>query len=81
MAMADDAALLHELKAFWPLRALAALTEVQEMSMKDALPFLKKSAKTFPELIEKAAFLMVSRPVVPDEKAAEAILIRYPVVY
>ena len=70
MAMADDAALLHELKAFLAAAALAALTEVQEMRMKDALPFLKKSAKTFPELIEKAAFLMVSRPVVPDEKAA-----------
>ena len=73
MAMAEDAALLHELKAFLAAAGLAALTEVQELRMKDALSFLKKSAKTFPELVEKAAFLMVSRPVVPDEKAAASL--------
>jgi glutamyl-tRNA synthetase len=73
MAMADDAALLHELTAFLAAAGLPALTEDQEARMKLALPFLKKSAKTFPELIEKAHFLMISRPVVPDPKAAEAL--------
>jgi glutamyl-tRNA synthetase len=73
MAMADDAALLHELEAFLVAAGLPALTGEQEAAMKLALPFLKKSAKTFPELLEKAAFLMVSRPVVPDAKAAEAL--------
>jgi glutamyl-tRNA synthetase len=73
MAMADDAALLHELEAFLVAAGLPALTGEQEARMKLALPFLKKSAKTFPELIEKASFLMISRPVVPDAKAAEAL--------
>jgi glutamyl-tRNA synthetase len=73
MAMAEDAALLHELKAFLAAAGLPALTDDQEVRMKLALPFLKKSAKTFPELIEKASFLMISRPVVPDPKAAEAL--------
>jgi glutamyl-tRNA synthetase len=73
MAMADDAALLHELTAFLAAAGLPALTAVQATRMKDALPFLKKSAKTFPELLEKASFLMISRPVVPDAKAAEAL--------
>jgi glutamyl-tRNA synthetase len=73
MAMADDAALLHELQAFLTAAGLPALTEVQEDRMREALPFLKKSAKTFPELLEKASFLMISRPVVPDAKAAEAL--------
>jgi glutamyl-tRNA synthetase len=73
MAMAEDAALLHELTAFLAAAGLPALTEDQEARMKLALPFLKKSAKTFPELIEKAHFLMISRPVVPDPKAAEAL--------
>jgi glutamyl-tRNA synthetase len=73
MAMADDAALLHELEAFLVAAGLPALTNDREARMKLALPFLKKSAKTFPELLEKAAFLMVSRPVVPDAKAAEAL--------
>jgi glutamyl-tRNA synthetase len=73
MAMADDAALLHELKAFLTAAGLPALTDDQETRMKLALPFLKKSAKIFPELLEKASFLMISRPVVPDTKAAEAL--------
>jgi glutamyl-tRNA synthetase len=73
MAMADDAALLHELKAFLVAAGQPALTGDQEARMELALPFLKKSAKTFPELIEKASFLMISRPVVPDVMAAEAL--------
>jgi glutamyl-tRNA synthetase len=73
MAMADDAALLHELQAFLTAAGLPALTPVQEQRMREALPFLKKSAKTFPELLEKAYFLMISRPVVPEAKAAEAL--------
>jgi glutamyl-tRNA synthetase len=73
MAMADDAALLHELEAFLVAAGRESLTEVQEARMKRALPFLKKSAKTFPELMEKSAFLLIDRPVVPDPKAAEAL--------
>ena len=44
-----------------------------ETRMQAALPFLKKSAKTFPELMEKAAFLLIDRPIHPDTKAAEAL--------
>jgi glutamyl-tRNA synthetase len=73
MAMAEDAALLHELRAFLAAAALPALTATQEQRMAQALPFLKKSAKTFPELLEKAHFLMISRPVDPDLKAVEAL--------
>jgi glutamyl-tRNA synthetase len=73
MAMADDAALLHELKAFLAAAGRESLTSRQEDRMTAALPFLKKSAKTFPELMEKAAFLLIDRPIVPDAKAQEAL--------
>ena len=73
MAMADDAALLHELKAFLAASGREALTSPQEDRMKLALPFLKKSAKTFPELMEKASFLLVDRPISQDMKASEAL--------
>ncbi len=73
MAMADDAALLHEFAAFLAASGQATLSADQGTMMMAALPFLKKSAKTFPELIEKAAFLMVRRPIAPDAKAAEAL--------
>jgi glutamyl-tRNA synthetase len=34
---------------------------------------LKDRAKTFPEIIEKASFVLSSRPIEPDEKAANAL--------
>ena len=73
MAMADDAALLHELTAYLAAADRPALTVLQVDLMAKALPFLKKSAKTFPELLDKASFLMIQRPVSPEEKAAEAL--------
>ncbi|MDZ4087253.1 MAG: glutamate--tRNA ligase [Tabrizicola sp.] len=73
MAMAEDAALLHELQAYLAAAGRPALTEHQAGLMLQALPFLKSSAKTFPELLDKAAFLMVSRPVARDAKAEEAL--------
>ena len=73
MAMAEDAALLHELQAYLVVAGRAPLTEAQVLLMRKALPFLKSSAKTFPELIDKAWFLMNSRPMAPDAKAAEAL--------
>ncbi|MBN8632976.1 MAG: glutamate--tRNA ligase [Rhodobacterales bacterium] len=73
MAMADDAALLHELAAFLAVTGREPLSDLQTRRMMLALPFLKKSARTFPELMEKASFLLIDRPVVPDQKAAEAL--------
>ena len=34
---------------------------------------LKERARTFPELLEKAQFVLTSRPIVPDEKAAKQL--------
>ncbi len=73
MAMAEDAALLHELQAYLVAAGRTPLTEAQVVLMKQALPFLKSSAKTFPEMLDKAAFLMASRPIAQDEKAAAAL--------
>jgi glutamyl-tRNA synthetase len=73
MAMADDAALLHELEAFLSAAGKPGLSDAQKQRMLDALPFLKKSAKMFPELLEKASFILELRPIVPDEKAAASI--------
>ncbi|MFN3578345.1 MAG: glutamate--tRNA ligase family protein, partial [Tabrizicola sp.] len=73
MAMADDAALLHELKAFLAAAGREPLSPTQESRMLTALPFLKKSVKTFPELMEKATFLLVDRPIRPEPGAAAAL--------
>ena len=70
IAAADDAALLQELHSFLAVTDEPALTDVQSDRIERAMYCLKERAKTFPELIEKAQFALVMRPVVPDEKAA-----------
>ena len=73
IAAADDAALLHELEAFLKAAGKPDLTELQKDGMLRGMYCLKDRAKTFPELLEKAEFIMASRPIQPDEKAAKAL--------
>jgi glutamyl-tRNA synthetase len=73
MAMADDAALLHELQAFMAVAGLPALTETQRDLLSQAIPFVKTSAKTFPQLLEKAHFTLISRPVAVDDAAKASL--------
>jgi len=69
IAIADNAALLHELQAFLTETGAAPLSDTQADGMLSAMYCLKERAKMFPELIEKAHFVLTSRPVQPDEKA------------
>lgn len=71
IAASDDAALLHELVAFLEVTNQPALDEATSSLMLKAMPFLKERAKTFPELLDKAQFILASRPIVPDEKSAK----------
>ena len=73
MAMAEDAALLHEFEAFLAAAGRPALTGLQKSQMAMAISSLKNSAKTFQELVDKAEFLLISRPILQDEKAAAAL--------
>ena len=73
MAVAEDAALLHELQAYLASAGQPALTSGQADLLKQSLYCLKDRAKTFPELIEKAQFALAVRPIVPDEAAAKAL--------
>ena len=70
IAIADDAALLHELEAFLAATGAKPLTAVQQDGMLKAMYCLKERAKTFPELIKKAYFVLADQPIQPDEKAA-----------
>ena len=70
IAAADDAALLHEIQAFLKVSGAAALTELQGEGLLRAMYCLKERAKTFPEIIDKAAFILSSRPIVPEQAAA-----------
>ncbi|WP_375255324.1 glutamate--tRNA ligase [Yoonia sp.] len=70
IAVADDAALHQELQAFLVATGQPALTDAQSEGIMSAMYCLKERAKTFPELIDKAAFILNARPIVPDEKSA-----------
>ncbi|MEX5726749.1 glutamyl-tRNA synthetase [Rhodovulum iodosum] len=72
-AAMEDAALLHELDAYLAATGAPALTEAQKGGLAKALPLLKGGVKTYPQLIEKANFILSSRPIVPDEKSAKAL--------
>ena len=63
IAMTDDAALLHELAAFLAVTGRPPLTETQSERLLKAMYCVKDRAKTFPELLDKAHFALISRPV------------------
>ncbi|MBC2835704.1 glutamate--tRNA ligase [Paragemmobacter straminiformis] len=73
IAAADDAALLHELEAYLVAAHRDLLTDAQRDLLSRAMYCVKDRAKTFPELLEKAHFALISRPVVADEAAAAAL--------
>ena len=70
MAVADDAALLHELQDYLAASGQPAFTETQNDGMLRAMYCLKERAKTFSDLIEKAHFILTTTPIEPDEKSA-----------
>lgn len=70
MAAMDDAALLHELEGFLEFTGQPEFSSAHSAMMLEAMPCLKERARTFPDLLDKAAFITTDRPVEPDEKAA-----------
>jgi len=73
IAASDDAALLHEIEAYLAATGEKPFGDAQKTMMLDGMYCLKERAKNFPELIEKASFILTERPIVPDEKAAAAL--------
>ncbi len=73
IAAADDAALLQELEAYLDAAGLVPLSAAQRDGLARALYCLKDRARLYPELLEKAHFVLTDTPVVPDEKAAKAL--------
>lgn len=71
IAVAEDAALLQELEAYLDVSGNTALTEAQRDGMLRGMYCLKERAKTFPELLDKAHFILTETPIVPDAKAAK----------
>ena len=73
IAATPDCELLPEIEAYLAAAGEAPLSQVQKDGLSRALYCVKDRAKTFPELIEKAHFVLSSRPFDPDEKAAKSL--------
>ena len=73
IARMDDDAILAGVDAYLAAGRAPALDGAARDGLRRALYALKERSKTFPELLEKARFVLSARPVEPDEKAAAAL--------
>ncbi len=73
IAASEDAALVAEIEAYLEAAGKPGLDEAQRTGLVRAMFCLKERAKTFPELLEKAHFVLGSRPFAPDAAAAKAL--------
>jgi len=73
MAATENAALLHELTIFLHVTGKSPLSDAENSLMLAGMDCLKERAKNFHDLIDKAHFILVSRPIIPDDKAMEQL--------
>ena len=73
IAGADDAALLQEILAYRVKSDMAPLTDEVTQGLGRALYCVKDRAKTFGELLDKAHFILVQRPLNIEEKAQKQL--------
>ncbi|WP_111733801.1 glutamate--tRNA ligase [Roseovarius amoyensis] len=73
IAAMEDAALLHELQGYLQATGQPPLPDDRAKLLETALFCLKDRAKTFAELVDKAAFILNDRPIQPDAAAAAAL--------
>ena len=73
IAQMEDAALQREIDAYLAAAGEDPINPARREGLLAALPHVKERAKTFPELLEKAHFVLTERPIEPDEKAAKAL--------
>ncbi|MBV7392777.1 glutamate--tRNA ligase [Mameliella sediminis] len=69
IAVGDDAALLQEIEDFLAATDENPLRPSKRDGLLRAMYCLKDRAKTFPELLEKAHFVLTDTPIEPDAKA------------
>ncbi len=71
IASMPDAELVKGAQGYLALSGQGSLTASQASDLERAMHCLKKGAKTFPELLERARFVLTSRPIVPDAALAD----------
>ncbi|MDB2548794.1 glutamate--tRNA ligase [Paracoccaceae bacterium] len=69
IAQMEDTALLGDIETYLTAANQPALSQSQKDGLKSALYCTKDRAKSLPELLIKASFVLNDRPIKPDEKA------------
>ena len=70
IAAMSDEDVIAGIEAYFAAAKKPDLPEAAKAALKPALYCLTDRARTFPELLDKAHFLLTERPIVPDEKSA-----------
>ena len=69
----EDADLVSQIEGYLSQTDQTALSQLQKDGLTKAMYCLKERAKTLPDLMEKAVFVLQERPFIPEEKAAKAL--------
>ena len=69
----EDGDLVSEIERFLVAAQQPALSQSQKEGLHAAMYCLKDRARSFPQILEKAHFVLTTRPIVPDEKSATAL--------
>jgi glutamyl-tRNA synthetase len=70
---ADDRHLLEEVESFVAAQKKPALTEIERDQMLRAMPGLKERARTIPQILDMASFILLSPPFALDGAAEKAL--------
>ncbi|MFC0279796.1 glutamate--tRNA ligase [Falsigemmobacter intermedius] len=73
IAAMENETLLREIEAFLIAADRPALTAAQKPLLLAGMNSLKERAKTFPELLDKAAYILSDRPLSPEPKALASL--------
>ncbi|MCA0044583.1 glutamate--tRNA ligase [Celeribacter litoreus] len=73
MAVMADDEIMSEIDGYLAAAGEPALEDGQKSRLKATLTYVKGASKTYPQLIEKSRFALVSRPFDMDEKAQKQV--------
>lgn len=73
IGLAEPDALISQVQDFLDATSQDKLSDEQVNGLAQSLDFVRTGAKTLPQLIEKARFILTSRPIKRDEKAENAL--------
>ncbi|SMH58017.1 glutamate--tRNA ligase [Maritimibacter sp. HL-12] len=73
IAMTPPAELVSQLQDYLDAVGGRPLSAPEARALVRAMPMLSQGAKTLPQILEKARFMLTSRPIERDEKAAAAL--------